>query len=214
MRGFNSELFFGHIFSGPDSAAPAFLDAPLGGMGVNPSIGQGASFKKIRRNEPITVDFAGAFDGYLVDQTRTLCIGGLPDKLCQAYEDMVKIQRRLYCSREKSSTMESLSTIAGALNNGAFFPTSDICYRYNELILSIYKFNAVSGLMHLILIIFQETGIIFSVGKRPPLKFRSGSHLFRLLIFFNMEYIVTESVITKLFIRGTCTLNVTYSQKL
>ena len=95
MRGFNSELFFGHIFSGPDSAAPAFLDAPLGGMGVNPSIGQGASFKKIRRHEPITVDFAGAFDGYLVDQTRTLCIGGLPDKLCQAYEDMVKIQGRL-----------------------------------------------------------------------------------------------------------------------
>lgn len=95
MRGFNSELFFGHIFSGPDSAAPAYLDAPLGGLGVNPSIGQGASFKKIRRHEPITVDFAGAFDGYLVDQTRTLCIGGLPDQLCRAYEDMVKIQVRL-----------------------------------------------------------------------------------------------------------------------
>jgi len=95
MRGFNSELFFGHIFSGPDSAAPAFLDAPLGGIGVNPSIGQGASFKKIRRNEPITVDFAGAFDGYLVDQTRTLCIGGLPEHLCRAYDDMVRVQKRL-----------------------------------------------------------------------------------------------------------------------
>ena len=95
MRGFNSELFYGHIFSGADSAAPAYLDAPLGGIGVNPSIGQGASYKRIERNEPITVDFAGAFDGYLVDQTRILCIGGLPDELLKAYDDMVAIQARL-----------------------------------------------------------------------------------------------------------------------
>jgi Xaa-Pro dipeptidase len=95
MRGFNSELFFGHIFSGPDSAAPAFLDAPLGGLGLNPSIGQGASYKRIEKNEPITVDFAGAFDGYLVDQTRMFCIGGLSEELTRAYDDMLKIQERL-----------------------------------------------------------------------------------------------------------------------
>jgi len=95
MRGFNSELFYGHIFSGADSAAPAFLDAPLGGIGVNPSIGQGASYKTIKAGQPIIVDFAGAFDGYLVDQTRTLCISGLDDKLVKAYEDMVRIQDRL-----------------------------------------------------------------------------------------------------------------------
>ncbi len=95
MRGFNSELFYGQIFSGADSAAPAFLDAPLGGIGVNPSIGQGASYKRIERHEPITVDFAGAFDGYLVDQTRIFCIGGLPDQLLKAYDDMVRIENLL-----------------------------------------------------------------------------------------------------------------------
>ena len=95
MRGFNSELYFGHIFSGADSAAPAFVDAPLGGLGVNPSIGQGASYKRIEKNEPITVDMLGAFDGYLVDQTRTLCIGGLPDELQKAYDAMYHIQQRL-----------------------------------------------------------------------------------------------------------------------
>jgi Xaa-Pro dipeptidase len=95
MRGFNSELFYGHIFSGADSAAPAYLDAPLGGLGVNPSVGQGASYKTIKPFEPICVDFAGAFDGYLVDQTRIFCIGGLPEKLRQAYDDMVRIQNRL-----------------------------------------------------------------------------------------------------------------------
>jgi len=95
MRGFNSELFYGHIFSGADSAVPAYLDAPLGGLGVNPSIGQGASYKQIKPFEPIVVDFAGAFDGYLVDQTRIFCIGGLPEQLLKAYDDMVRIQNRL-----------------------------------------------------------------------------------------------------------------------
>jgi Xaa-Pro dipeptidase len=95
MRGFNSELFYGQIFSGADSAAPAHLDAPLGGIGVNPSIGQGSSYKRIARNEPIIVDFAGAFDGYLVDQTRIFCIGGLPEPLLKAYDDMLRIEQRL-----------------------------------------------------------------------------------------------------------------------
>lgn len=95
MRGFNSELFFGHIFSGPDSAAPAFGDTPLGGIGVNPSIGQGASYKRIAANQPIIIDVIGAFDGYMVDQTRVLCIDGLPDQLLRAYDGMLKIQDRL-----------------------------------------------------------------------------------------------------------------------
>jgi Xaa-Pro dipeptidase len=93
MRGFNSELFYGQVFSGPDSAVPAFNDTPLGGLGVNPSVGQGPSYKRIEPNQPIVVDFTGAFDGYLVDQTRIFCVGGLPDQLLKAYDDMVKIEQ-------------------------------------------------------------------------------------------------------------------------
>jgi Xaa-Pro dipeptidase len=95
MRGFNSELFFGQIFSGADSAVPAFLDTPLGGLGLSPAIGQGASYKPIRRGEPIIVDFGSCFDGYLVDQTRIFSIGPLPDKLVQAYEDMLRVQDKM-----------------------------------------------------------------------------------------------------------------------
>lgn len=95
MRGFNSELFYGHVFSGPDSAVPAYVDSPLGGLGLNPSVGQGASYKTIQKNEPITVDFVAAFDGYMVDQTRMFCVGELPDKLMRAYVDMYAIQNRL-----------------------------------------------------------------------------------------------------------------------
>ncbi len=95
FRGFNSELFYGHAFSGADGAVPAYLDAPLGGLGLNPSIGQGASYKKIAANEPIIVDFVAAFDGYMVDMTRTFVVGKLPEKLDKAYNDMRLVQKKL-----------------------------------------------------------------------------------------------------------------------
>lgn len=96
FRAFNAEIFYGHLFSGADAAAPAYLDAPLGGLGVNPSVGQGASYKTIRAGEPIILDYIAAFDGYLADQTRTLVIGELPDQLSKAYYDMLKIQEKLF----------------------------------------------------------------------------------------------------------------------
>lgn len=91
MRGFNNELFYGHAFSGADSAVPTYSDTPLGGVGLNPSFPQGASYKTVRRNEPVTVDFSGVFDGYIVDQTRMFSLGELPEKLAKAYVDMVII---------------------------------------------------------------------------------------------------------------------------
>jgi Xaa-Pro dipeptidase len=95
MRSFNGEMFFGHTFSGADSAVPAFSDTPLGGMGISPSSGQGASYKPIGRNEPIVIDFAGSFDGYLVDQTRVFAIGDVSDRLKKGYDDMLAVQEMM-----------------------------------------------------------------------------------------------------------------------
>jgi len=93
MRVFNGEMMFGHIFSGADSAVPAYTDTPLGGLGVTPSFGQGASYKPIVRNEPVIIDFAGSCDGYIVDQARVMVLGGLSSKLVKGYEDMLLIQQ-------------------------------------------------------------------------------------------------------------------------
>ena len=92
MRGFNSELFYAQIFSGTDSAVPAYPDTPLGGMGLNPSFGQSAGLKRIESNEPVIIDFAGCVDGYLSDQTRVFSIGPISDRLRKAYDDMLEIQ--------------------------------------------------------------------------------------------------------------------------
>lgn len=95
MRGFNSELFYAQIISGTDSAVPAYVDTPLGGLGLNPSFGQSAGLKRIERNEPIIVDFAGCVDGYLSDQTRVFAIGGISDRMLKGYDDMLRIQKRM-----------------------------------------------------------------------------------------------------------------------
>ncbi len=92
MRGFNSDICYGQIFSGTDSAVPAYADTPLGGMGLNPSFGQGAGLKRIEPHEPVIIDFAGCVDGYLSDQTRVFSVGELPDNLRRAYDDMLEIQ--------------------------------------------------------------------------------------------------------------------------
>jgi Xaa-Pro dipeptidase len=92
MRGFNGEMMYAHVFSGPDTAVPAYTDTPLGGVGPYPGFGQGASWRRIARNEPIILDFAGSVEGYLVDQTRLFVIGELSDRLARGYDDMLKVQ--------------------------------------------------------------------------------------------------------------------------
>ncbi|MDD2897108.1 MAG: Xaa-Pro peptidase family protein [Desulfuromonadaceae bacterium] len=92
MRGFNCDGCYGQVFSGVDSAVPAYADTPLGGMGLNPSFGQGAGLKIIEPHEPVIIDFAGCVDGYLSDQTRVFSVGAPSDRLKKAYDDMLKIQ--------------------------------------------------------------------------------------------------------------------------
>ncbi|HBV88739.1 MAG TPA: aminopeptidase P family protein [Desulfosporosinus sp.] len=92
MRGFDQEVYYGHVLSGVNGAIPSCMESPTGGLGVSISFPQGAGYKKITRNEPIMIDFVGVKDGYLADQTRIFCIGQLPDKLVHAHETALLIQ--------------------------------------------------------------------------------------------------------------------------
>jgi Xaa-Pro aminopeptidase len=95
MRGFNQELFYGHLMSGWNSSYPSFFDGPTGGTGLNPSYPQSAGFKKICRNEPIMVDYVGVYNGYMVDQARIFAIGALPCELVEAHEAALKIRTQI-----------------------------------------------------------------------------------------------------------------------
>lgn len=91
MRGFNQELFYGHLMSGANLAVPSFFDGVTGGSGVHASYPQGAGYKQIGPNEPIMIDYVGVLDGYLIDQARIFAIKNLPERLIHAHEIALQI---------------------------------------------------------------------------------------------------------------------------
>ena len=94
MRLWGSELFYGHLLSGPSAAVPSYLASPTAGPGVSAVVGQGASFKKIEKNEPVLFDYVFALQGYISDHARIFSIGTLPDELMEAHEAMLEIQEK------------------------------------------------------------------------------------------------------------------------
>ena len=95
MRLWGSEMFYGHLMSGPSAAVPSYLASPTGGVGTSPAFAQGAGFRTIRRNEAVLLDYVFACNGYLADHTRIFAIGDLPDELKQAHADMLAIQESI-----------------------------------------------------------------------------------------------------------------------
>ncbi len=77
MRRFGGEMFFGQVCAGANAALPAALDAPLGGAGLYPSAGKGASLQQLRAGDLLVLDLMGCHNGYLSDCTRVIAVGGI-----------------------------------------------------------------------------------------------------------------------------------------
>ena len=95
MRLWGSELFYGHLMAGPAAAVPSYLASPTGGRSLGPAVAQGPGFRRIRRHEPVLVDYVFAHQGYLSDHTRIFSLGELPEPLIRAHEAMLRIQAAL-----------------------------------------------------------------------------------------------------------------------
>ncbi|HOV87312.1 MAG TPA: Xaa-Pro peptidase family protein [Syntrophobacteraceae bacterium] len=94
LRGFNMDMYFGHVLSGPEAAVPAYSDTATGGLGLSPAFGQGPSLRVIRAREVVSVDTMMNYHGYLNDQTRNFCIGEPPERLQKAYTFVREVHRR------------------------------------------------------------------------------------------------------------------------
>jgi len=85
MRGWNQEMTYAHVLSGESGSAISLLNSPQGGTGNTPAMAQGAGFRRIKKNEPIGIDYGVAINGYVGDQFRTYVIGDLSDPLKKAH---------------------------------------------------------------------------------------------------------------------------------
>jgi len=94
-RTFNQEVYWGHLISGPDAAELSFVNGTTGGRGLSNAFPQGSGWRTIGRHEPVIFDLCAVMYGYHIDQTRTLSIGVLPDKLDKAYNVALEIEHEL-----------------------------------------------------------------------------------------------------------------------
>ncbi len=95
MRAFNAEMYFGHVYFGESGALHTFVDSCTGGRGLTTACPQGAGRKTLKSHEPVGVDYASIYEGYIVDHTRTFSLGALPGDLERAYEVAVEIQEAI-----------------------------------------------------------------------------------------------------------------------
>ncbi len=94
MRGWNQEMTYAHVLSGPNGDAASYLNSAHGGVGTCPAMPQGAGRRAIRRNEPIEVDLGLGVNGYVGDQSRTYVMGELPKSLQEAHDCSRRIHDR------------------------------------------------------------------------------------------------------------------------
>ncbi len=95
VRSLNYEAYTWHVLSGRTGSVVSQSDSPMGGLGLSPAFPVGASMKRIKRDEPILVDFGICYHGYQVDQTRMFAIGSMPDLFVKAYEVCREIHYRV-----------------------------------------------------------------------------------------------------------------------
>ncbi|MEI6102603.1 MAG: Xaa-Pro peptidase family protein [Methanothrix sp.] len=92
FRRFNQNLPMGHLMAGAGAAIPSSVSSPTGGRGMSLFFAQGPGFARIRRNEPVLVDYAGCYNGYIADETRIFSLGKLPSKLEEAHHAALRIE--------------------------------------------------------------------------------------------------------------------------
>jgi len=95
MRTFNMDSHYGLIMAGPSSTIPGNYPGPASGSGPGPYLSHGSGFNRIRKHEPILVDYASNVEGYLSDQTRIFSIGSLNEKFYRAHSVMLEVQETL-----------------------------------------------------------------------------------------------------------------------
>ncbi|HQJ28399.1 MAG: Xaa-Pro dipeptidase [Methanosaeta sp. PtaB.Bin039] len=92
FRRYNHFLPLGHLMAGENAAIASYVASPTGGQGVSLLQPQGAGFRRIGRNEPVLVDFAGVYNGYTADETRIFSIGPLPRHLEEAHAAALQVE--------------------------------------------------------------------------------------------------------------------------
>ncbi len=95
MRGFNNEMTYGTVASGPSAAAPTCFPGPDGFEGLYPSIPNGSGLRVLKPGDPVMIDIAGGYNGYIIDVTRIFTLGEPSHDIADAFSFSIKLLREI-----------------------------------------------------------------------------------------------------------------------
>ena len=117
VRGYNMEMYWGHIIAGPSGSVGSFFDSPNGGWGLNPHKPDGPGELLIEPGMPVLVDWCALRGGYVLDHTRTAVIGDLPAELQDAYQATVAVQNAVIAAARPKTLGSELYALALEIAN-------------------------------------------------------------------------------------------------
>jgi Xaa-Pro aminopeptidase len=115
MHRFGSEMHVGGVLSGISATMPTWHQAVMGGGGLSPSLPHGASRKKIRAGEPVSVDLCGISRGYISDETRTFVLGQLSEQAAEVQSATQEILRAMEAELRPGAHCEAIWMAAEAM---------------------------------------------------------------------------------------------------
>ncbi|OPY70920.1 MAG: Xaa-Pro dipeptidase [Syntrophorhabdaceae bacterium PtaU1.Bin034] len=133
MRSLNYEPYTWHILSGRTGSIVSQSDSPMGGLGLSPAFPVGASLKKMRKGEPILVDFGISYHGYHMDLTRMYAIGYMPEEFVRAYEVCRDIHNRVLGAALTGMTASDLFYYSKELAHDAGFGAYYLGYDHHKV---------------------------------------------------------------------------------
>lgn len=108
VRSVNYEAYSWHVLSGITGGIVSQSDSPMGGLGLSTAFPVGASRKRMKREEPILVDFGTCYQGYQVDETRMFSIGKMKQKFVDAYRACREIHDAVLARTRPGADCEAL----------------------------------------------------------------------------------------------------------
>ena len=86
MRGFNQEMMSLYVATGYTGTVPSAGDVPVSGLGLTVAMAQGSSLNTVEKGVPVIVDYGGAYNGYITDETRSYVVGELHEMFRKPYD--------------------------------------------------------------------------------------------------------------------------------
>jgi Xaa-Pro aminopeptidase len=94
-RGFNYEIGYGAFSAGANACFPTCFPGSTGFKGLYPAISNTGSLHRLNPEEPLLVDIAGGYGGYLADAARTFAIKRLPSDMLDAHAWILELNHEI-----------------------------------------------------------------------------------------------------------------------